>query len=197
MKGIDNIVKAILDDAKKDVKATKKQTETQINQIKEKAKADADKQIAALENDTKKRVEELKRREKTILDVEIRRNNLMVKREMVDEAFNMAFDSLCKLTENDYKEIVIAMMLDAVDRGKEEVVAGADKKIDQKVLDEVNKQLISKNQTGQLTLSKDIGDFNGGFILRNEGIETNCTFKMLINQIKPQIESKVAGILFG
>ena len=114
MKGIDNIVKAILDDAKTDVDATKKQTKEQIKQLKDKSKAEVQRQIAALEKETEKKSVELKRREKTILDVEIRRNNLMVKREMVNEAFDTAYSSLCNLGDADYAEIVSNMMLNAV-----------------------------------------------------------------------------------
>ena len=197
MKGIDNIVKAILDDAKADVDATKKQTKAQIKQLEDKSKAEVDKQISALDKETEKKSEELKRREKTILDVEIRRNNLMVKREMVNEAFNIAYSSLCELSDADYSDIVTNMMLSAVDSGDEEVVAGKDAKVNQKLIDIVNKKLIDNNRVGQLILAKEKGDFDGGFILRKDGIETNCTFIMLINQIKPQIESKVADILFG
>ena len=197
MKGIDNIVKAILDDANADVKATKDQTKVQIKQMKDKTDAEVKKQMDALAKETEKKSAELKRREKTIMDVETRRNNLMVKREMVNEAFDEAYDALCKLKDSDYKDIVKNMMLNSVETGSEEIVAGADKKIDQKLIDEVNKELKSKGKSGQLSLSKDIGDFTGGFVLRNKGIETNCTFRMLINQIKPKIESEVANILFG
>ena len=197
MKGIDNIVKAILDDANADVKATKDQTKAQIKQMKEKTDAEIKKQMDALNKETEKKSAELKRREKTIMDVEIRRNNLMVKREMVNEAFDEAFEALCKLDGKDYKDIVKSMMLNSVETGDEEILAGADAKIDKKLIDEVNKELKSIGKAGQLTLSKDKGDFTGGFVLRNKGIETNCTFGMLINQIKPKIESEVADILFG
>ncbi|MEX1376940.1 MAG: V-type ATP synthase subunit E family protein [Eubacteriales bacterium] len=197
MKGIDNIVKAILDDAKADVKATKDQTKTQIKQLKDKADTEVKKQTDALQKETEKKSVELVRREKTIMDVEIRRNHLMVKRDMVDKAFEEAFDALCKLSDRDYHDVVKNMMLESVETGSEKVLAGADAKIDQKLIDEVNKELKAKGKEGSLTLSKDKGDFTGGFVLMNKGIETNCTFKMLINQIKPKIESEVANILFG
>ncbi len=197
MKGIDNIVKAILEDAKTDVNATKEQTQKQIKQMQDKSKAEIDKQIESLNKETKAKSEELKRREKTILDVEIRRNNLMVKREMVDEAFNLAYESLCGLKDSDYNQIVINMMLDAVESGNEQVVAGSDKKVSSKIVEQVNEKLKEQKRNGSLSLSKEVGDFTGGFVLREKGIETNCTFEMLINQLKPKIEGDVAGILFG
>lgn len=197
MKGIDNIVKAILDDAKADVKATKQQTQKQIKQMSDKSKAEVQKQLTTLDKETSKRQAELKRREKTIMDVEIRRNKLMVKRQMVDQSFDMAYTALCHLEGSDYNDIVVSMMLSAAESGQEEIVVGTDKSIDQKLIDTVNNKLKSKNRVGQLTLSKDNGDFAGGFVLRKDGIETNCTFSMLIKQVKPQIESEVANILFG
>jgi len=197
MKGIDNIVKAILDDAKADVQATKDQTKQQIKQMKDKSKAEIEKQVSAMDKETAKKSEELKRREKTIMEVEIRRNNLMVKREMVDEAFRLAYKSLCDLNPAEYDSVVLSMMMDAVETGDEEVVPGKDKKVSQKLLDEVNAKLKSQKRNGNLKLSKETGDFTGGFVLRSNGIESNCTFDMLIGQLKPKLESEVANILFG
>ncbi|MBN2879705.1 MAG: V-type ATP synthase subunit E [Clostridia bacterium] len=197
MKGIDNIVKAILDDAKADVQATKDQTKQQIKQMKDKAKAEIEKQVSAMEKETAKKSEELKRREKTIMEVEIRRNNLMVKREMVDEAFSLAYKSLCELSPADYDSVVLSMIMEAADTGDEEVVPGKDQKISQKLVDEANARLKSAKRNGNLKLSKDTGDFTGGFVMRSKGIETNCTFSMLIGQLKPNLENQVANILFG
>ena len=67
MKGIDNIVKAILDDAKTDVDATKEQTQKQIKQMQSKSNAEVDKQIEAMHKETKAKSEELKRRESRYL----------------------------------------------------------------------------------------------------------------------------------
>lgn len=196
MKGIDNIVNAITNDAKKDVVATKLQTKKQIEQIQKKSKEEIDKQILAMEDENKKKCEELKRREKTILDVEIRRNNLMVKRQMVNESFDDAYESLCKLEKAEYLKIVLSMIMMASESGKEEILAGKDSVIDQKLVDTANQKLRAAKCVGELTLSKSKGNFVGGFVLCNKGIETNCTFAMLINQIKPQIESEVSNILF-
>ena len=43
-----------------------------------------------------------------------------------------------------------------------------------------NAKLKSQKRNGNLKLSKETGDFTGGFVLRSNGIESNCTFDMLI-----------------
>lgn len=197
MNGIDNIINAILNDAKEDAAATKEQTEAQIKEIKNKADAEVAKEIELIEKELAKKSEELKTREKTILGVEIRRNNLMVKREMVNLSFDNAINSLCNLPDSEYNDIILKLLVQSSETGDEEVVAGKDNKVNQSMIDLANKKLKEAMRKGELKLASDKGKFVGGFVLRKKGIETNCTFNMLINQAKPQIESDVSKLLFS
>lgn len=50
----------------------------------------------------------------------------------------------------------------------------------EKFIDNVN--LIINKKNANIELSKEIGDFDGGFILRYGGIDENCTFDALIEE---------------
>ncbi len=196
MKGIDNIIKEILMVLGGDCTATKEQTKSQIDDIMSKAKADVDKQIDKINGETDAKCKELSRREKTILDVELRRNKLLVKRQLVDEAFEMAYGELCALDKKAYDGLCLKMLTEAVSTGSEQVVAGTDNKIDKALLDKANKELKAKGKDANLTLADELVILLVGFVLRDKGIETNCTFKMLVSQLKPQLENQVAKLIF-
>lgn len=196
MKGIDNIITEILDGAKSDVDATQDQTKSQVTSIMQKAKDDVAKQIESMQKDIKAKCDEITRREKTILDVELRRNRLLVRRQLVDMAFDDAFDSLCENDKVCYDEIVMSMLLSAVETGSESIIASKDNRIDEALVEKANKALKNKGIDANLSLADQAGEFCGGFILQKGGIETNCTFGMLVSQLKPMIESEVASIIF-
>lgn len=51
--------------------------------------------------------------------------------------------------------------------------------------------------TGMLTLSKETRPIQGGFVLRDQGVEVNCAFDTLVRLARPDLERQVAQILFG
>lgn len=51
--------------------------------------------------------------------------------------------------------------------------------------------------TGMLTLAKETRPIQGGFVLRDQGVEVNCAFDTLVRLARPDLERQVAQILFG
>lgn len=46
-------------------------------------------------------------------------------------------------------------------------------------------------------LSSKVGEFAGGFILKQGDIESNCTFEVLIGGVREELEGEVSSILFA
>ena len=64
--------------------------------------------------------------------------------------------------------------------------------VDAAFIEELNSQV-----KAQITLSKKAGNFKGGFILENEGIEINSTFEALVSSLRDELEFEVAQVLFS
>ena len=191
MQGIDKIIEKIISDAKADAKQTGAQTQKQIDEIKGKHEAQTQKQIDAINHEFAEKRSQLKSRSETMADLEARRSTLSVKRELVEESFAAAEKSLLSLPDKEYLSFIEKLMRNLDDKRGEIIVGKSEKRIDQKFIDKVNETL-----DGSYKLSGERGSFDGGFVLRNGRVETNCTIAMLVSQSKRTLEQKVAAVLF-
>ena len=51
--------------------------------------------------------------------------------------------------------------------------------------------------TGMLTMAEDTRPMAGGLILRDDKVETNCSFEVLLRLQRDDLAAEVAGVLFG
>ena len=64
-------------------------------------------------------------------------------------------------------------------------------RITQKFIDDVAKKLAIK-----LTLSKELGNFNGGVVLAGKNSDKNLSFDMELLGIREEYETQIANMLF-
>jgi V/A-type H+-transporting ATPase subunit E len=116
---------------------------------------------------------------------------------LVDEVFKKAREKIRDLGDNEYRELMSALMLKAVETGDEEVVVGkGEKRIDDKFIKQINRQLGSGFK-GNLRLSQQRADISGGFILRRNNIQVNASIEVLVNSMREEFESEVVKELFA
>ena len=197
MQGIEKIIEKIISDAKTDAKATEQQTQVQIDVIKKRHDDEANSQIAEIKKEAEQKSMQYKQRSQTMADLEKRRNSLAIKRELVEEAFVEAAQKLKQMDGNYYVEFVEKVIVSLEEIEGEIIVGEKDKYINQAIIDNAIKMLSQKGINSKITLSKQKANFDGGFILKNGRIETNCTFDMLVSTAKRDLEQEVASILFA
>jgi len=77
-----------------------------------------------------------------------------------------------ELPEADYRELMAKLMVEAVETGDEQVVAGTNEsRVDDKLVADVNQRLEGQGK-GNLTLAEDRHGLRGGFVLRRGRIRT-------------------------
>ena len=157
--------------------------------------------------------------------MEARKTILTVKQEMVEQAYRRALEKLCSLPKEQYVELLAAMLVQASSTGKEEVVFspedrdGAGKAAvaranellakaaapelplgDGAVASFLNRVAAGVSAlaqgTAMLTLSQETRPMRGGFILKNQNVEVNCTFETLVRLQKAETAGAVAKQLF-
>ncbi len=191
MQGIDKIIEKIIADAEADAKQTAKQTQKQIDDMRKKHEKQTQAQIDELNKEFADKRVQLKNRSKTMADLETRRNKLSIKRELVEEAFASAQQALKSLSDAQYLDFIVKLMRNLEDKRGEIIIGKNEKKITALFIDKIN-----ENTDSAYKLAKDTGNFEGGFVLRNGKVETNCTFDMLVSLSKRNLEQKVASVLF-
>lgn len=131
-------------------------------------------------------------------ELNARKELLAVKQASLDDIFNSALNKLNQLPADKYKEVIKKMILAQPLAGDEQIlVAGSDSKhLGNGFLSQLNQELKSKGQKGQLELIIDDQIPRGGFILRSNMVESNNTFISLLRAKRDELELAVAQVLF-
>lgn len=125
--------------------------------------------------------------------MELSKQYLAAKGILLDKVFVKAAQQIKALDDNKYAELMAGLMEKAIETGDEEVIAGKnDSRIDQKLIELVN----SKLDSGNLRLSTEKADIDGGFILKRGNVKTNVSIEVLISSARNELEIEIANEMF-
>lgn len=192
----EQVVEKILADAK--VEADKIKQQTEENQAAEQAKLDE--QLSEYKKQTdiiaQKAGDDKKARLLAAARMDIAKDFLTAKRKILDEVFAQARKQLQNLTDEDYREFMTKLILEAVETGDEEVIVDkSETRIDQKFIKQINRRL-EPGYKGNLRLSDETDNLGAGFILRRGRIKNNVSIEVLLTHARKDLEIKLAKELF-
>ena len=143
------------------------------------------------------RAEEHGARIETLAGLELRKDVLRQKKDIIDDAFARAEKEIANLPPDEYRAFLKPIILGAVESGNEELIPPAGRREDftPEFIRSLNEEIPPSG--GALRLSEDSGNFSGGFILREGKMETNLTLKSLMTSGRDRLEPQVAKILFA
>ena len=159
-------------------------------------------------------------------DVEARKTALATKQELVERAYALALEKLCALPEKEYTEVLAKLLVQASSTGREEVVFSSQdrERIGKAAVARANEMLAAAaapdlpsasgkvgeilgkvvagvsaiaQGTAMLSLSEETRPMRGGFILKDQNVEVNCTFETLVRLQRAETAGAVAKKLFG
>ena len=135
--------------------------------------------------------EVLKRRE-IVAELDAKKVDLGVRQDLVSESFAASLRQMSEMPRDKYVAFANALLKKAVRTKSEIVLVGkGEKYLDKAWIDEFN----SANQAS-LTLSSERLPISGGFVLRDDRVDVNCSWNMLLEDIRSDIESEVVKKLF-
>lgn len=187
---IKNKIKA---DSQAKIKAIEAENDEKVREISRKVNAEIKEVQDAYAVRLGKEEPEVLRRREIVAELDAKRIDLGVRQRLVGEAFDAALKQLIELAPDKYVKFADKLMAQAVSTGKEVVFVGKNEKhLDQRWIDGYN-----ASHGTSLTLSADKLPIAGGFILRNDKIDTNCSWEMLIADTRADIETEVVKRLFA
>ena len=190
MNGIENITEKIHAEAIAAAAKVDADAAAGAKAIAEKYAAAADAEKAAIIADAKRKAANEALRADSQADINARNRRLAARREVIAEAFDLALAELCHLDDEKYLSWMERMVKDAQTADGEVIMNEADRA---KYGEELVRRAAGDKK---LALAADTGSFAGGFILREGQIETNCTFEVLINSSREDLEGEIAAVLF-
>ena len=194
MSNVKNITSKILKDAeagKENILATATEEKDKIISKKVSSANEIAKEIL-----DKAEVEAKSKKERVISSakLKVRNNKLAAKQEIIDEVFEKSIDKLTELSKEEFLSFVENTILSMNLSGKQTLVLNETglKFVDATFIEELNKKV-----NAEITLSETAGNFKGGFILENNGIEINSTYEALVSSLRDELEFEVAKVLFS
>jgi len=193
----EQVVEKILADAKAEAEKIKKQAD-------EKEAADQAKlneQLQEYGSQTKALADRLGKEKKLHLlaaaRMDIAKEFLAEKSRILDEVFTQAQTQLQNLPDEQYRELIRNLMLEAVETGAEEVILDKDEtRINEKFIRQINQKL-GRDRKGNLKLSKERQQLGAGFILRRGKIKNNVSLDVLLASARKELEIELAKELFS
>lgn len=198
MNGIDRITDRIEADAREQAKAIIAEAEAKCAEIrKENEKKAQERYLQLIRNGTKDCESGLERR-KSAAEMDAKKSVLALKQYCVAEAFDMAKRRLADMPEDSYVGFLASLAASAAADGSGEIVLSARdrERCGKAVLERANAALAAKGLTPALTLAADSREISGGLILRQGGVEVNCSIEALVEALKGPMTADVARTLF-
>ncbi|WP_297437131.1 V-type ATP synthase subunit E [uncultured Clostridium sp.] len=159
----------------------------------------AKKDAADLIEKSKKEAITKKARVLSSATLKVRNEKLAVKQNIISSIFDKSEAKLNAMTNEEFKEFITNKVLNLNISGIENIIVNNNSKkiLDETFIAELNLKLKDLGKTVEVKLSDIDGNFEGGFILENNGIEINYTFESLVNSLRDEMEFEVANTMFN
>ena len=194
MNGIEKITQRIDQDAQGEIDTLLEQARAQAGEITARYQAQAQRESAEILARGQKAADEREERLASTAQMEGKKLTLAVKQEMLDQAFDLALEQLAALPEEQYIQVLTALVLQTAPAGREQLIFSAKDRarVGKAVVTAVNDAVPG----AALTLSEQTRPMCGGFILSDGDVEVNCTFETLLRLQREEISAQVAAALF-
>lgn len=131
-------------------------------------------------------------------EMEARKSILAAKQEQISKAFCKAKEMLADIPQADYVKLLAALAKDASSNGQEELVFNEQDKaaVGKAVAAAANELLKAEGRDAMLVVADETRDIKGGFVLKQGGIEVNCSIDTLVDMQRDRAAAEVAAVLF-
>jgi V/A-type H+/Na+-transporting ATPase subunit E len=198
MTGIERIKEKILQDSEARASSMLIEAKKQAEEIIEKANAKAEQKAEEIKKKASAEAAEKLKISNSMLELEMRKDILSTKQQLIEEVFQKALDSLSKMDSNEYEDVLFKLIVSASESGEEEIMLSKQDKsrLPADFSNKLNQALVQAGKKGNMKISDEARDILGGFVLKAEGVEVNYSFEALLRMDRDEIEPEVAAILF-
>ena len=195
---LEAIVAKILNDARKQVSRIEGRSRATIQSI----QSQCEETVRAIREASSKRAERLaedqRRRLLSMAELDIRKEALALKQEMIETAFEKAISQLLEGDKEKYSALLKKLVLDADLKGDEELILNPNDRggMGDALIRELNEAFLKAGKKGEMRLSPESRSIRGGVIVRRGRKEVNCSVESIIYSKRDELEAPVARILF-
>lgn len=196
MTGLEKIIEKIKSDSEQEAERIIEEVRLQAQEISDTVLNETESECAEIIGAGREKAKVIERIANATAEQNSKRQVLAARREIIDSAFDRAFEKLSALSEKEYFNMLYRLAIKYAEAGEGEMLlSAADKaRIPDGFVAEINQSL---NGKGTIVTAEDTIETGGGFVLRYGGIEINCTFGALIDDRREQLGDRLSRFIFG
>jgi len=198
MTGLEKILKQIEEDAVSAANKVLAEANKKASEILAEAQAEGEKKCAEIAERSKLEVQSCLSRAESAAKLHEKKLILSTKQEIIGSIIEKAKDTLIKLPEKEYFNIILKMVKKyaLAQTGQIHFSTADNKRLPEDLVQSLENCL--KDMDGAvLTLSEDTRNIDGGFVLVYGDVEINCSFNALFASARESLQDKVCEILFA
>ena len=191
MNGLEGIISAITADAQNEAEKIVSDALREAEDIKSKKLSEARSECEPMRNAARKKAELTLQSAEAACEAHIKRCVLAAKAQVADECISRALSAFAAADSEKYFGIIYSLISKYAHSDEGEIVLC--KKDESRLPMDFNECVdrAAKEKGGRLTLSGDVIDADGGFILRYGEIDENCTFRALADEKMSEIKDEL------
>jgi len=196
---IKDINNKIISDARIQAERIIAQAEDNANNIIKKGKKEADniKNVILYKNNQEASLK--KSKILTEANLKAKKTILFEKQKIIEDVFDKALESILKLDDKEYYNFIKTLILDNIEIGDETIFSGSSdqRKISESFIEDINKELKSKGEKGELKLSASHLPIKGGVVIGSGKIRKNISLELLLKNVREELEMQISKNLFN
>lgn len=135
---------------------------------------------------------EIDERSRSVAELDARKLLLAAKAQVLDSVYAKTLEKLKNLDKEQYSAMIFSMLENAKDG---DVVTVSEREKD--IVTKESLADFAKKKGISLTLADKFGDFDGGVIISENGVDNNFTLEVEVALLREQTETKIAKEIFG
>lgn len=135
---------------------------------------------------------EIDERSRSVAELDARKLLLATKTQVLDSVYAKTLEKLRNLDKEQYSALIFSMLENAKDG---DVVTVSEREKD--IVTKESLADFAKKKGISLTLADKFGDFDGGVVISENGVDNNFTLEVEVALLREQTETKIAKEIFG
>ena len=135
---------------------------------------------------------EIDERSRSVAELDARKLLLAAKTQVLDSVYAKTLEKLRNLDKEQYSALIFSMLENAKDG---DVVTVSEREKD--IVTKESLAAFAKKKGISLTLADKFGDFDGGVVISENGVDNNFTLEVEVALLREQTETKIAKEIFG
>lgn len=135
---------------------------------------------------------EIDERSRSVAELDARKLLLAAKTQVLDSVYAKTLEKLRNLDKEQYSALIFSMLENAKDG---DVVTVSEREKD--IVTKESLADFAKKKGISLTLADKFGDFDGGVVISENGVDNNFTLEVEVALLREQTETKIAKEIFG